>query len=258
MISSLRQQATADCASLADGTADRSSYAKYLHRLDSVGRASQYPTAFNNSLRQQCERRTLKKLIAMIPDRSHVLDLPCGTGRVTRLILEEGHRVIAGDSAAQMLALAERELSVPFPGTDFRLMEAADTGIPDKCVDAIICNRLFHHFSESAVRISVLREFARISRELVIVSFSNSFGLDVTWQRLTRWVQRRALRHYFPISMEMFQSEFAEAGLSIVATRSVMWGLSRMWYVVGSSQVDETSAADDACSTGESRTAIIS
>ena len=30
-----------------------------------------------------------------------------------------------------------------------------------------------------------------------------------------------------------FQAEFAAAGLKVTGTRAVMWGLSRMWYVVG-------------------------
>ena len=33
--------------------------------------------------------------------------------------------------------------------------------------------------------------------------------------------------------MRQIQSEFAAAGLAVVSTRAVLWGLSRMWYAVG-------------------------
>jgi ubiquinone/menaquinone biosynthesis C-methylase UbiE len=209
------------------------SYAEYLYRLDSPDRASRYPSRFNDSFRQRREQQALRKLIQLIPPESRVLDLPCGTGRVTRLILDAGHEVIAGDSAASMLSEADQQLSAVFPRAEFRLMQAASTGLPEGSVDAVMCNRLFHHFAEPAVRIAVLREFARVSRGLVIVSFSNAFAADVLWQKFSRRIRGRALRHYFPVSMRQFQREFAEAGLEIVTTRAVLWGLSRMWYVVG-------------------------
>jgi SAM-dependent methyltransferase len=211
------------------------SYTQYLHRLDSPDRASRYPSRFNASFRQRREQRALRRLIELIPPQSRVLDLPCGTGRVSRLILEAGHQLIGGDSAACMLAEAEQQLCREFPQAEFRVMQAARTGLPDRSVDAVMCNRLFHHFAEPDVRIAVLRELARVSRGPVIVSFSNSFAADVVWQRASRRVRGQALRHYFPISMRQFQSEFAAAGLSVVTTRAVLWGLCRMWYVVGHS-----------------------
>lgn len=209
------------------------SYHRYLHQLDRPDRASRYPSQFDGSLRQRRERRALEQLISQIPSQSLVLDLPCGTGRVTRLILQAGHAVLGGDSAPAMLAEAERQLQPEFPQARFQVISAAETGLPDQSVDAVVCNRLLHHFAEPDVRIGVLREFARVSRGPVIVSFSNTFGADVMWQKLIRRLQGRELRHYFPISMRQFQAEFSAAGLRVTGTRAVMWGLSRMWYVVG-------------------------
>ena len=209
------------------------SYARYLRQLDRPERASRYPSHYNNSLRQRRELQCLRQLIALVPPHSRVLDLPSGTGRVTRLILEAGHRVLAGDSAPQMLAEAERQLASQFPQATFQVMTAAETGLPEQSVDAVTCNRLFHHFAEREVRVNVLREFARVSRGLVIVSFSNSCAADVLWQRSMRRLRGRELTHYFPISMREFKDEFSEAGLAVVATRAVLKPFSRMWYVVG-------------------------
>jgi ubiquinone/menaquinone biosynthesis C-methylase UbiE len=234
--------------SLANQRPKANSYAQYLHRLDSPIRAARYPSRFNSSFRQRREEQALRALIRLIPPQSRVLDLPCGTGRVTRLVLESGHQVIGGDSAACMLAEAKQQLSPDFPHAEFSVMQAARTGLPDRSVDVVVCNRLLHHFAEPGVRIEVLRELARVSRGPVIVSFSNTFGADVLWQKFTRRISGRALRHYFPVSMRQFQNEFAAAGLSIVATRAVIWGLSRMWYVVGSSAPTK-SGRDQVCET---------
>lgn len=217
------------------------SYVDYRAQMDCARRAASYPSDYNGSFRQQREKRCLQRLIAAIPPRSTVLDLPCGTGRVTRLIAEAGHRVIAGDSSPHMVAASREHLLPWFPDLSATVMDAMDTGLPDRSVDAVICNRLLHHFSDAGLRIGVLTELARVSRGLVIVSFSCSFGLDVAWQKFTRRLQGRALRHYQPISLRQFRQEFTVAGLHPIACSSVLWGLSRMRYFVGlpNRQADE-------------------
>lgn len=212
---------------------DADYYRLYRDQMDSARRAGSYPDAFNRSFRQQRERQCLLDLIAAIPACSTVLDLPCGTGRVTRLIAEAGHRVIAGDSSEHMVATTRANLQHRFPDLTAQVMDAMETGLPSQSVDAVVCNRLLHHFPDAGSRIGVLHEFARISRGLVIVSFSCSFGLDVAWQKLTRRLQGRTLRHYHPISLRQFQEEFSVAGLHVVGSSSVLWGLSRMRYLVG-------------------------
>jgi SAM-dependent methyltransferase len=208
-------------------------YQQYRTQMDTSRRAGSYPSSFNSSFRQQRERQCLLNLIAAIPPGSTVLDLPCGTGRVTRLIAEAGHRVLAGDSSSHMVDATRANLMPQFPDVTAEVMDAMNTGLSDQSVDAVVCNRLLHHFPDAASRIGVLSEFARVSRGLVIVSFSCSFGLDVTWQKFTRRLQGRKLRHYHPISLQQFRDEFGHAGLHAVACTSVLWGLSRMRYLVG-------------------------
>ena len=209
------------------------SYESYRAVMTNPHRAKNYPADFNGSFRQRRERNCLVKLIAAIPAGSLVLDLPCGTGRVTRLIAGAGHRVMAGDSSLAMVEATKSNLLPQYPTLTARVMDAKATQLADHSVDAVVCNRLLHHFPDAASRIEVLREFARVSRGPVIVSFSCSFGLDVVIQRTMRRLQGRELRHYHQLSMQQFQQEFAEAGLTPVSSRSVLWGLSRMRYLVG-------------------------
>lgn len=217
------------------------SYESYRAVMTNPHRAKSYPADFNGSFRQRRERNCLVRLIAGIPAGSLVLDLPCGTGRVTRLIAEAGHRVLAGDSSLAMVEATKSNLQAKYPTLTARVMDAKATQLADQSVDAVVCNRLLHHFPDAASRIEVLREFARISRGPVIVSFSCSFGLDVVLQRTMRRLQGRQLRHYHPLSLQQFRDEFAQAGLQAVSSRSVLWGLSRMRYLVGVPQMSVAS-----------------
>jgi SAM-dependent methyltransferase len=218
------------------GTQTLERSASYEHTVDAFNtalRASVYPSGYNRTFRQQRERACLIDLIRRIPAGGRVLDLPCGTGRVTRLIAAAGYEVVGADVSPHMLEEARGVLKPEFPDVDLVVMEALATGVPDEHFDAVFCNRLFHHFNERETRVAVLREFARISRGPVIVSFACTFALDVVWHRIKRRMQGRRLTHYQPVPLGAFCDEFREAGLTVVSRRAVMWGLSRMWYVTG-------------------------
>ena len=50
----------------------------------------------------------VKRLLTLCPERSIVLDAPCGTGRYFHLVAAAGHRVVGIDQSAKMLAEAQR------------------------------------------------------------------------------------------------------------------------------------------------------
>src|SRR5208282_6689677 len=58
------------------------------------------------------EKRTIRKLVRAaqrtIPAPT-VLDCPCGTGRITRCLLDEGLQVVGGDISAAMLEVAQEK-----------------------------------------------------------------------------------------------------------------------------------------------------
>jgi SAM-dependent methyltransferase len=222
-----------ETASLTASVARTTSYEFAVDVFDTADSAGWYPSGYNRTFRQRRERACLIELIRQIPAGSAVLDLPCGTGRVTRLVAAAGFDVTGADSSPHMVNTARANLEAEFPRARFAVREALATGFADKHFDAVISNRLFHHFNEPATRVAVLREFARISRGPVIVSFACSFSLDVVVHRLKRRLQGRPMHHYRPIPLRRFCEEFREAGLSVTSTRAVLWGLSRMWYVTG-------------------------
>jgi SAM-dependent methyltransferase len=55
---------------------------------------------------------------AAIPQASTILELGCGTGRVTRALVARGHRVVAVDNAAEMLAELDGLAGVEPVGAD--------------------------------------------------------------------------------------------------------------------------------------------
>lgn len=75
------------------------------------------------------------------PKPMKVLELACGTGEVTRLLLSLGHEVTALDFSEAMLAVARRKHA----GAErlrFLLADAENTMEPDESYDAVVCRHL--------------------------------------------------------------------------------------------------------------------
>lgn len=75
------------------------------------------------------------------PEPRHVLELACGTGEVTRLLLSLGHEVTALDFSEAMLSVARRK-HAGAKGLRFLLADAENPMEPDESYDAIVCRHL--------------------------------------------------------------------------------------------------------------------
>jgi len=180
----------------------------------------------------------MKALRGIAPD-SRVLDLPCGTGRLTRLLLDQGFRVTAADVSEPMLDIARKNIAqhgpaseTAVPHVDFELRDVMQTGYADGRFDAIVCNRLFHHFTESGTRLQALKELRRISQGPVIISFFNSFALDAAYRKLRDKLRGRTRHDRIPIPYTTFHAELLAAGFRVQEKIAVRWGISPHWYVV--------------------------
>ncbi len=214
------------------------SHATLRRRYANPRAAAKYPSVYKNSRRHQRERNTILEALRHIDADADVLDIPCGTGRVTRLLFEAGFHVTGADNSQFMVDLAQRnhaqlqQQSPSVPDVAFELRDVIDTGYEDDRFGAVFSNRLFHHFNEAETRRMGLAELRRISTGPVIVSFFNSFALDAATCRLRHLLGGTKAVDRIPISMRTFAQDIAAAGLRIDAKMATRWGISRQWYVV--------------------------
>jgi len=87
---------------------------------------------------------------------SPVADLGSGTGLLTKLFLDHGHRVYAVEPNAEMRRSAETQLAgepnfVSVPG------RAEATTLPAQCVDLVVAGQAFHWFDPAAARLEIQR-----------------------------------------------------------------------------------------------------
>jgi 2-polyprenyl-3-methyl-5-hydroxy-6-metoxy-1,4-benzoquinol methylase len=219
--------------------ASSSSHKLALERFSRKSKAAKYPSEYSNRWRDRREKACIEECLRSIPAGSRVLDLPCGTGRLTRLLVSRGYRVTAADAAEAMLARArenyrtyQQQQGDRAPNVPFEVRDVLATGFDTDQFDGITCIRLLHHFDDVETRRRALQELRRICRGPIVVSFLNSFALD----RFSSWIklrlQGRTKLSQFPIPFRTFAADVASAGLKIDKKIAAHWGISSRWFLV--------------------------
>jgi O-antigen/teichoic acid export membrane protein/ubiquinone/menaquinone biosynthesis C-methylase UbiE len=125
------------------------------------------------------EKRAIRKMLAAalvelpVPE---VLDVPCGTGRITELILGHGLTVTGGDISLPMIDAAQAKLAHYGNRVSFRHLDLEERDLPDQSFDLVTCIRMFNHIG-AAEQERILRELARVTRNFAIVNLSFSSAL---------------------------------------------------------------------------------
>jgi ubiquinone/menaquinone biosynthesis C-methylase UbiE len=164
-----------------------------------------------DALEKRAVQRALKAVRQLCPC-PRVLDTPCGTGRITELLLHQGWTVTGGDISQPMMDIARRKLSPFGDRVGFCQLDIEDLQLPERSFDLITCIRLLNHLLP-AERARALREMARVSRRFVIVNVSFASSL----YRLKANLKSAfgIVRPKEPFSWKQLHEQAAEAGLRI-------------------------------------------
>jgi len=165
----------------------------------------------SNNLEQRMIRKALRRVQRKAAFHS-ALDCASGTGRMLPVLAEFGVSVIAMDTSAEMLEEGRRYHHLFSKEPQIKVGSALEIPLPDKSVDVVLCSRLLQHFPDSESRVQILREFARVARIGVVVSFFDSVSYR-GWRRNRRKSRHHQDQRRFAISRSQFRQEAELAGL---------------------------------------------
>ena len=89
-------------------------------------------------------------LAALLPTPGHVLDIGCGTGSLSLVLAERGHRVTGIDLSPAMIERARAKAAAAGQNIAFHIMDAAFPALPPQQFDAVICRHLLWALPEPA------------------------------------------------------------------------------------------------------------
>jgi len=205
-----------------------------LVRFDTEPAAAKYEGALDGTRTHRREVRCIARALAGVPRGGRVLDLPCGTGRLLPDLVGMGYRVTAADASHHMLQRAREHIGQCAPEHDvsFCVSQAANTAFDDGAFDAVVCNRLLHHFREAAARRGCLEELRRICRGVVVASFFRNLAVDAWLTRLRNAVRGHRAHDRIPVSLQTFFADAQAAGLAVTAVMGKRPYVSEQWYAV--------------------------
>jgi SAM-dependent methyltransferase len=136
-----------------------------------------------------------------------VLDVPCGTGRMTDF-LRERRSYVGADLAAAMLG----EARARHPDAAYVVADLARLPFADASFDVAVCVRLLHLVRDRGLRVAFLAELARVARLGVVVDFRHDRAVRTWLGRARARVGLRARAHNAH-SRASVTAELAAAGL---------------------------------------------
>ena len=86
------------------------------------------------------EKRAFKKALACVRrdlSSPKVLDIPCGTGRITEVLLDAGLEVTGGDISFPMMEIAQNKLARYGDRASFRHLDLEAIDLPDDSCDVV-------------------------------------------------------------------------------------------------------------------------
>jgi len=121
------------------------------------------------------EMRLIHRAMMLVPNTHHVLDVPCGDGRVMLDLAQRGYAVTGADVSEEMThaarqAMAESGLSCPVHREDLQQLT-----FPDRSFDTVICFRLFHKLP-TELRQVIIGQLCRVSRHYVLLSYFSAWS----------------------------------------------------------------------------------
>ena len=163
-------------------------------------------------LRHRLDWRALDRCFADVPAGAAVLDVACGTGRITAELAARGYAVMGADISVAMLAVARRRLAATGHLAPLLVADAERLPLRESAVQAVTAVRFLGNLPRE-VRINALRT-AGEAGDLVIVDHTVRSWLGDLRRRLISPNRNRVKNAPWAFVTEAeLAAELREAGL---------------------------------------------
>ena len=156
--------------------------------------------------------------------RHHVLELGCGTGSMTRLLLQEGARVTAVDLAEPMIARAKKKA----PNASFLRADILTLDL-DEPVDRVLLTFVLHEMSAEirAATLATARRHLGPEGRLVVLDFAGdaAWPVDLVFRAYLRLAEPEIATD---VLGDTLVDEIAAAGFHVEHPRRLTLGTARI------------------------------
>jgi ubiquinone/menaquinone biosynthesis C-methylase UbiE len=202
--------------------------AKTVYRNDSIAVGYEHRRFRNWAGRLSGDLEKSKMLAGLehlgVRQNSVVLDVPAGTGRLTRAAIEHGYQTIGVDVSSAMLrqgfVLHGLDHTQTFVGAVAGDIESLP--LTDRSVDAVLSLRLMGHLPKDA-KARALREMLRVARVGVVVMFARRTPFLRVKREALWWLgMRPRAQHWFDETEQDIHALVSSAGGEVVGYQDLL------------------------------------
>lgn len=196
---------------------EQARFDRYARKYQDRARVARYDTRLFTGVKGRvfvaAEKRALAAAFRYIRPGGRVLDMPCGTGRVTQLLLDRGFDVAGADISEHMLRAARQKLGHYSNLVDLRPGNAIALDFDTGEFDAAVSIRFLASIPPGH-QARALAELARVSRDVVIAAFSQDTVINRARRRLKAWARLSSTD--YPVTWPTLREWARAAGLVVV------------------------------------------
>lgn len=138
-----------------------------------------------------------------------VIDAPCGVGRLSVWLCQQGFDVTGVDLGEGALELTRKLLADNHQSADVRAQDIFSMDFADDNFDASVCFRLLHHFEEKTDQQALIKELCRISSKYVVISYISAYSTTSLRRKLRKRLSGKPIKQN-PNSLVEIKTMFEE------------------------------------------------
>ncbi|MCG3147306.1 MAG: hypothetical protein PCFJNLEI_00745 [Verrucomicrobiae bacterium] len=189
----------------------------YKTRFQDRAKARKYAHRFEQGAHKrinQREQKAVREIFAGLNGIQRIVDVPSGAGRFAPTLGQNGRILVEIDSAHEMLVFANERAVQAGLRTICLQGDASVLPLGTASVDCVFCNRLLHHIYAGSERLAFLREFHRVTRRYLVISFFD-YHLFGSLRRALKKLKGRNPNYHEQPTREQFYAEVAQAGFQV-------------------------------------------
>lgn len=143
-----------------------------------------------------------------------VLDAPCGVGRASIWLAQQGYEVTGVDLGEAALKVAREQVERAGVQATIEAQNVFELSYTDRSFDAVLCFRLLHHFADPGQRRELIQEMCRVADRYVIMSYHSTKSISAVRRRIRHRLYGKEIKQY-PASRQEMIHAFAASGFRL-------------------------------------------
>jgi len=190
-----------------------------------------------NKLEKSCVQRLLCARVDVGVGGTFI-DVACGTGRITEILVNSAEYLVGADISPSMLIFARNRLR-KYENVGLVRCDAEQLPFRERIARCSTAIRLMPHIPLN-IRIRVLQELRRVTTDFVIISYTNPVSLSGILRTLSSIVRRKESCTY-DMTPRRTNTEMEASGFRVSRVRAMLGPVSVTYFILGECPSEETS-----------------